>query len=219
MDPGRLADKAVEKGLLSREQANALTRHEAFMLVCAPGFSTAETVSDISGRGVGMDAVRVAVQALGGRLDIESDIGRGSRFLLRLPISVSIIHVLLVACGPLTIGFPVNAIKRTIELGNGEIAEDGGESFFSLDGRQVHLMSLNRMLGQPSTPDARDLVPAVVIDAGGMMAGLAVDRLLGQREIFVKPLGIPLNRIKGLTGGAITGDGRIVFVMDAGALL
>jgi two-component system, chemotaxis family, sensor kinase CheA len=219
MDPGRLADKAVEKGVLSREQANALTRHEAFMLVCAPGFSTAETVSDISGRGVGMDAVRVAVQALGGGLAIESDTGRGSRFLLRLPISVSIIHVLLVECGPLTIGFPVNAIKRTIELGNFEIAEDGGESFFSLDGRQVQLRSLNCLLGQPSAPEERDLVPAVVIEAGGMMAGLAVSRLIGQREIFVKPLGIPLNRIKGLTGGAITGDGRIVYVMDAGALL
>jgi two-component system, chemotaxis family, sensor kinase CheA len=219
MDPGRLADKAVEKGVLSRERANALTRHEAFMLVCAPGFSTAETVSDISGRGVGMDAVRVAVQALGGGLAIESDIGRGSRFLLRIPISVSIIHALLVECGPLTIGFPVNAIKRTTELGNDEIVEDGGESFFFLDGRQVPLRSLNRLLGQPSAPDARDLVPTVVIEAGGMMAGLAVDHLLGQREIFVKPLGIPLNRIKGLTGGAITGDGRIVYVMDAGGLL
>ena len=85
MDPERLADKAVEKGLLSREQANALTRHEALMLVCAPGFSTAETVSDISGRGVGMDAVRVAVQALGGGLDIESDTGRGSTFPVEAP--------------------------------------------------------------------------------------------------------------------------------------
>jgi two-component system chemotaxis sensor kinase CheA len=219
MAPGRLADKAVEKGMLSREQANALTRHEAFLLVCAPGFSTAETVSDISGRGVGMDAVRVAVQALGGVLAIESDTGRGSRFLLRLPISVSIIHALLVECGPVTIGFPVNAIKRTTELRNGEIAGDGGESFFSLDGRQIPLRNLSRLLGQPSAPDAGDLVPTVVIEAGGMMAGLAVDRLLGQREIFVKPLGIPLNGIKGLTGGAITGDGRIVYVMDAGALL
>jgi two-component system chemotaxis sensor kinase CheA len=219
MDPISLADKAVEKGMLSREQANALTRHEAFMLVCTPGFSTAETVSDISGRGVGMDAVRAAVQGLGGVLAIESDTGRGSRFLLRLPISVSIIHALLVESGPLTIGFPVNAIKRTTELGNGEIAEDGGESFFSLDGRQVPLRSLSRLLGQPSAPDAGDLVPTVVIEAGGMMAGLTVDRLVGQREIFVKPLGIPLNRIKGLTGGAITGDGRIVYVMDAGALL
>jgi two-component system chemotaxis sensor kinase CheA len=219
MDPGRLADKAVEKGVLSREQANGLTRHEALMLVCAPGFSTAETVSDISGRGVGMDAVRVAVQALGGGLAIESDTGRGSRFLLRLPISVSIIHALLVECGQVTIGFPVNGIKRTIELGNGEIAEEEGELFFSLDGRQVRLKSLNRLLGQPLPPDARAQVPAVVIEAGNVMAGLAVDRLLGQREIFVKPLGIPLNRIKGLTGGAITGDGRIVYVMDAASLL
>ena len=219
MDPKRLADKAVEKGMLRREQANALTRHEALMLVCSPGFSTAQAVSDISGRGVGMDAVRVAVHALGGGLAIESDAGRGSRFLLRLPLSVSIFHALLVECGPLTIGFPVNAIKRTTELANGDITGDGAESFFSLDGRQIPLKSLNRLLGQPSAPDTRGLVPTVVIEAGDMMAGLAVDRLLGQREIFVKPLGIPLNRIRGLTGGSITGDGRIVYVMDAGALL
>jgi len=219
MDPKRLADKAVEKGMLSREQANALTRHEALMLICAPGFSTAETVSDISGRGVGMDAVRAAVHALGGGLVIESEAGRGSRFLLRLPVSVSIIHALLVECGPLAVAFPVNAVKRTIELRDGEIFAERGQSFFSLDDRQVPLRSLNRLLGQPAASDSRDVIPAVVIEAGGAATGLTADRLLGQREIFVKPLGIPLSRIKGVTGGAITGDGRIVYVMDASALL
>lgn len=218
MAPGRIADKAVEKGMISREQANALTRHEAFMLICAPGFSTAETVSDISGRGVGMDAVKVAVHALGGGLAIESEMGRGSRFLLRLPISVSIIHALLVECGPLTVSFPVNAVKRTIELRREEIFEERKQSFFMLDGRQVPLRSLSRLLGQAPVPDARAFVPAVVIEMGDTMVGLAADRLLGQREIFVKPLGIPLSRIKGLTGGAITGDGRIVYVIDATAL-
>jgi len=219
MDPVRLAGKAVEKGLLSREQASALTRHEALMLICAPGFSTAETVSDISGRGVGMDAVRTAVHALGGGLVIESAAGRGSRFLLRLPISVSIIHALLVECGPLTIAFPVNAVKRTIELRAGEISGEREHAFFSLDGGQVPLRSLNRLLGQSSVPDPGALIPAVVIEAGGVVTGLTADRLLGQREIFVKPLGIPLCRLKGVTGGAITGDGRIVYVMDASALL
>jgi len=219
MDPLRLAARAVEKGLLSREQASALTRHEAFMLICAPGFSTAETVSDISGRGVGMDAVRTAVHGLGGGLVIESEAGRGSRFLLRLPISVSIIHALLVECGPLTVAFPVNAVKRTIELRDGDIFGEREQAFFSLDDRQVPLRSLNRLLGQSSVPDPGALTPAVIIEAGGVVTGLAADRLLGQREIFVKPLGIPLCRIKGVTGGAITGDGRIVYVMDASALL
>lgn len=219
MDPEMLAGKAVEKGLLSREQASALTRHEALMLICAPGFSTAETVSDISGRGVGMDAVRAAVHALGGGLVIESEAGRESRFLLRLPISVSIIHALLVECGPLTVAFPVNAVKRTLELRSGEIFEERDQPFFSLDGNHIPLRSLNRMLGQSSVSDSGDLIPTVVIEAGGVMTGLTANRLLGQREIFVKPLGIPLCRIKGVTGGAITGDGRIVYVMDASALL
>ncbi|GFE59844.1 chemotaxis protein CheA [Geobacter sp. AOG2] len=220
MDPGRLADKAVEKGVLSREQASVLTRHEALMLICAPGFSTAETVSDISGRGVGMDAVRTAIHSLGGGLVIESETGRGSRFLLRLPLSVSIIHALLVECGPLTLAFPVNVVDRTVELGDGEIFGERDQSVFVLDDRQVPLKSLNRLLGQPTTaPDPGELVPTVVVDTGGVVTGLTVDRLLGQREIFVKPLGIPLCRIKGVTGGAITGDGRIVYVMDASALL
>lgn len=219
MDPQRLADKAVEQGMLSREQAGSLSRHEALMLICAPGFSTAETVSDISGRGVGMDAVRAAVHALGGGLSIESDTGRGSRFLLRLPLSVSIIHVLLVECGPLMIAFPVNAVKRTMELRSGEILGDRDQQFFSFDDSHIPLRSLNRLLGQSPAPDQGDLIPTVVVEAGGVMTGLTADRLLGQREIFVKPLGIPLCRIKGVTGGAITGDGRIVYVMDASALL
>ncbi|QEM69589.1 chemotaxis protein CheA [Geobacter sp. FeAm09] len=219
MDPARLAGKAVARGMLSREQADALTRHEALMLICAPGFSTAETVSDISGRGVGMDAVRAAMHALGGGLAIESEAGRGSRFLLRLPISVSIIHALLVECGPLTLSFPVNAVARTIEVRREEIFEEREQSFFLLDGRQVPLRSLNRLLGQAPSPAAREFVPTVVVEAGGMMVGLAADRLLGQREIFVKPLGIPLSRVTGLTGGAITGDGRIVYVVDAAALV
>jgi two-component system chemotaxis sensor kinase CheA len=217
MDAGRLANKAVEKGLLSREKAAALSPQEAFMLICAPGFSTAEVVSDISGRGVGMDAVKTAVHSLGGTLGIESEAGAGSRFLLRLPITVSIIHALLVESGRLTIAFPVNTVQRTLELSRENIIEEDGRTYYPQESGHLPLKSLSRLLHQPLMPVPEENIPVVVVETGGMVMGLVADRLLGQREIFVKPLGLPLSRIKGLTGGSITGDGRIVYVVDASA--
>jgi two-component system chemotaxis sensor kinase CheA len=218
IDPQRILQKALENGIITAEQARLLSPQATLLLVCAPGFSTAEEISDVSGRGVGMDAVKSAVHALGGTLAIESEIGRGSRFILRLPITVSIIHALLVDCGGLRIAFPVNAVARTIELRRSDIFEDNGRKVLALDGRNIPIRSLNRLLGQEISPVSGPIVPAVVTEAGGSPIALITDRLLGQQEIFVKPLGIPLGRMKGLTGGAITGDGRIVFVVDASAL-
>jgi len=218
MDPARLTQKAVEKGLLTPAQAYNLPRQAALMLVCAPGFSTATEVSEVSGRGVGMDVVRTAVHLLGGTLSIESETGRGSRFILRLPITVSIIHTLMVKCGALKIAFPVNTVVRTIELSRGDVFEEAGRKVFKLDGLHVPLKSLNRLLKQPMPQGGGPVVPAVVSEAGGSMTGLVTDCFLGQEEIFVKPLGSPLNRMKSLTGGTITGDGQVVFVVDASTL-
>jgi len=217
MDPARLAQKAVEKGLLTPTQAYNISRQAALMLVCEPGFSTAPAVTEVSGRGVGMDAVRHSVHVLGGILAIDSDPGKGSRFVLRLPITVSIIHALMVECGRLHLAFPVNVVSRTLELKRSDIYDEDGRKVFALNGWSVPLKSLNRLLRQeiPRRP-AGGLVPAVVSEAGGTTVGLITDRFLGQQEIFVKPLGPPLSRMKCLSGGTITGDGRIVFVMDAG---
>jgi two-component system chemotaxis sensor kinase CheA len=219
MDPARLAQRAVEKKILTPAQAYNISRHAALMLVCAPGFSTSAEVSDVSGRGVGMDVVRTAVHVLGGTLAIESESGRGSRFILRLPITVSIIHALLVECGKLTLAFPVNTVSRTIELRRSDIFEEAGRKVFTLEGRHIPLKSLNRLFGQPLPKRTGTIVPTLVSEAGDAMAGLVTDRFLGQEEIFVKPLGMPLNRMKNLTGGTITGDGRIVFVVDASTLI
>ena len=216
MDPGRLAQKAVEKGLLTPSQAYNLPRQAALMLVCEPGFSTAAEITEVSGRGVGMDAVRHSVHVLGGTLAIESEPGRGTRIALRLPITVSIIHALMVACGRLQLAFPVNAVARTLELRRGDIFEEAGHKVFAVNGRNIPLKSLNRLLRQEMPRGAGPLVPAIVSEAGGATVGLITDRFLGQQEIFVKPLGPPLSRMKCLTGGTITGDGRVVFVMDAG---
>ncbi len=219
MDPERLKSKAVEKGLISAEQASEMSRQDAFMLVCAPGFSTAETVSDISGRGVGMDAVRTTVHSLGGVLIIQSETGRGSSFILRLPITVSIINALLVKSGTIDIAFPVNAVRRTLELTPYEIEENAGQQTVMVEGSSVPARNLNRILGQslqadPDTP----FIPAVLCETGAGPVIFLADRLCGQQEIFVRPLGLPLSRLRGINGATITGDGQVVFVADAAAL-
>lgn len=219
MDSERLKSKAVEKGLVTAEQASVLTAQESFMLVCSPGFSTAETVSDISGRGVGMDAVRSTVHSLGGALTIHSEIGRGSRFVLRLPITVSIIQALIVQSGAIEIAFPISVVTRTLELGREDIIDEAGQKMIDLDGARVPVRSLNRLLGQPvATGPAVDLLPAVVCEIGGTPIAFIADRLCGQHEIFVRPLGSPLSSLRGLGGATITGDGRVVFVVDAASL-
>ena len=215
MDSEKLKDKAVEKGVITPEQAATLSAQAALMLVCAPGFSTADQVSDISGRGVGMDAVKTAVHALGGTLAIESEAGRGSRFSLRLPITVSIIHALVVECCNMMIAFPVSTVNRTIELKPHEMFEDNDRTVCYHEGRKIPVKSLNRLLGQALPQGSGVVTPAVVVEVGDVMVALLTDRLLGQQEIFVKPLGAPLAGMKILSGGATTGDGRIVFVVDA----
>lgn len=214
MDPAHLIARALEKGEINSAQASSMTRQEALMLVCAPGFSTATAVSDISGRGVGMDVVKTAVRTLGGTLVIETEIGRGSRFILRLPITVSIINALLVQCGRLTAAFPVTAVDRAIELGRKDIMGRGGQKTCSLGSTSVPLKSLNALLNQPPLKGSLPCIPAVVSGMGATPVALMTDRILGQQEIFVKPLGPPLSRMPGITGGAILGDGSIVFVMD-----
>lgn len=217
MDPELLIAKALDNGVINSVQAGTMTPQQAFMLVCTPGFSTAETVSDISGRGVGMDAVRNAIHNLGGALSIESEIGLGSRFILKLPLTVSIIYALLVQCGELTIAFPVNAVDRALELRESDIFDDGEEKICTLATRDIPLKSLNRLLGQPM-PEGDSLpFPTVVTGMGDTPVGLLIDRILGQQEIFAKPLGPPLSQLRGITGGTILGDGRIVFVLDINA--
>ena len=122
-------------------------------------------------------------------------------------------------CGELTLAFPVNTVSRTIELRRGDIFEEAGHKVFVLEGRHIPLKNLNHLLEQPLPQGTGSIAPVVVSEAGGAMAGLVTDRLLGQEEIFVKPLGLPLSSMKNLTGGTITGEGRIVFVVDASTLI
>ena len=219
MDPERLKLKGVDKGLISTGQAAQMTPQEAFQLICIPGFSTAETVTDISGRGVGMDAVREAVHALGGILTIQSQKGQGSRFVMRLPITVSIIHAMMMQCGRFEIAFPLAVVTRTVELKRSEIMEESGRTTAVLDNHPLPVRSLRQALQLPEAPGAEDaLLPAIVCDVGGTLVAFCGDRISGQQEIFVRPLRSPLSYLRGISGATITGDGRVLFVADASVL-
>lgn len=218
MDPERLKLKGIEKGLISPEQAAAMTSHEAYQLICTPGFSTADTITDISGRGVGMDAVRETVNTLAGVLTIQSQAGSGSRFVMRLPITVSIIPALIVQSGPIEMAFPLNVISRTLELIVPGVPDDSGQSTVMVGDTTLLIKSLRRALNLPTEPRFEGLLqPVIVCDIGTPLA-FSVDRIVSQQEVFVRPLRSPLSYLKGVSGATITGDGRVMFVADAGAL-
>jgi two-component system chemotaxis sensor kinase CheA len=219
MDPQRIVSAAVEKGLLSPEEAGQLSPQQALMLVCLPGFSTATEITDVSGRGVGMDAVRVSVQAIGGNLAIESAPGKGSCFTLSLPLTISIIQILLVACAPMIVGLPVTKVLRTVDMRKDMIRSRGKRKFFQLGDKEIPLVSLHRLLDLPFAPIKGESIPAVIVEMNERTVALVVDRFVGQQDVFVKPFGSPLNRMKGFLGGAILGDGQAIFIIDPANLL
>jgi two-component system, chemotaxis family, sensor kinase CheA len=219
MDPAKLLASAIEKGFLDPGKAAELTTREALLLVCIPGFSTAREVSDVSGRGVGMDAVNSTIQSLAGSLAIESKPGRGSRMILKLPLTITIINVLLAKVSPFSVAIPVTNILHTMELRSGLIATYENQKVFYMGEETVPIVSLQRIFSEQPALPAGEYVSLLITEIKGRKVGLAVDSFLGQQEVFVKPLGRPLARLRGLAGGAILGDGEIVFVLDVASLL
>ncbi len=218
IDPEAIRAKAVARGLLTLPQAKALREREVLQLVCRPGFSTAEAVTEISGRGVGMDVVRSAVENLGGNLEIFSRPGAGTCVQLRLPLSVAIIQMLVVECDGRRIGIPLTRVQRLLHLTRDQIQSTGKKLVIRLDEEVVPLLSLRKILGLSVNP-LKGSIPVVVSEVHGRRVGLVVDALCGQREAFVKALDFPLSQIPGVTGATILGDGRILFIIDPQLLL
>lgn len=218
MDPEAIRRKAVEKGLVSPERAWAMADRDVLQLVCRPGFSTAENVTETSGRGVGMDVVKTAVENLGGILDIQSVPGGGTRILLKLPLTVAIIQILLVECAGHTLGIPITRVLRTLDISRAEVQSSGRQLAIPLDEDMVPLLSLRKILQLPTAP-SRGNLPVVVTEGRRRKVGLVVDRLIGQREVFVKTLASPLDRLPGLSGATVLGNGSVIFIIDPQSLL
>jgi two-component system, chemotaxis family, sensor kinase CheA len=219
MDPVHLIASALDKGLIKPEEAKGISSRDALLLTCIPGFSTAREVTDVSGRGVGMDAVRSTIRSLGGSLAIDSEVGHGSTITLKLPLTIAIINVLLMKCDNLTIAVPITSIHRTLEIGRSDITRRGTHKFLNLADEVIPLVSMKRILGIQASDPPASVIPLFVAEVKGRRVGLVVDGFLGQQEVFVKPLGRPLARMKGLAGGATLGNGEVVFILDVANII
>jgi two-component system chemotaxis sensor kinase CheA len=218
MDPGKLRAAAVARGALGEDAARALDDRAALLLACLPGVSTAEEVTELSGRGVGLDAVKRAAEALGGALEVESAAGRGTRWLLRLPLTVAVQPVLLVRTGGEVLGLPISKVHGALQVDLAALAKSQGEPVLPYDGGLLPVRDLGRLVGLDARP--LDAVRAVVVaEAEGQRVGLAVDALLGQQEAVLKPLARPLDRVAGLSAVTVLPSGRPVFILDVPRLL
>ena len=220
MDADRLKTAAVERGLLTPDQAKVLTEKEALMLCCLPGVSTASDVSDISGRGVGMDAVKRVVESVGGSLEIESQRGVGTKFRLTLPLTVAMVNLLLVAVGDDVFGLPIGKVSGVVELVRAKLERSQNAPVLHFGPHVIPVHELAEVLEVPGTPiDQLRLSPFVIIETDDGRLALGVDRLLGQQEVVLKALTKPLDLLAGLAGVTILGNGRPIFVLDAARLV
>ncbi|MBM4379347.1 MAG: chemotaxis protein CheW, partial [Deltaproteobacteria bacterium] len=219
MDASRLRAAAVERGLLTAAQAEALPDREAWMLACAPGLSTAESVSDISGRGVGMDAVKRSVEGVGGTLEIASEPGRGTRFTLRLPLTVAVVNLLLAEVGDEVVGLPLSQVREALDAAHLPISVQRGQRYLPRGEGLVPLYPLAGLLGLPPSGRAEGGGALLLAEVAAGGVGLEVDRLLGHQEVVLKALSRPLDTVAGLSGVTILGSGRPVFILDVPRLL
>jgi len=214
MNHEEIVAAAVAKGFISKEKAAALSNDEKLLLICHPGFSTAKKVTDISGRGVGMDVVKTAIQSMGGTLSIITETGAGSYFLLRLPLTIAIINVLLVKVGRITLAFPLTAVDRTMELKCDELATIDEQKIFFLKDDTLPIIPLGQVLNISSLAQQRETVQLFITEIKGQKVAFEVDQILGNQEIFVRPLPRPLSALKGINGATILGSGEVVFILD-----
>ncbi len=219
MDAGKIKATAVKKGLLTAEAAERLSDQEALELIFAPGFSTADTITDVSGRGVGMDIVRTNIEKLNGSVAVESHLGKGTHFTLELPLTLAIIDALMVGLGDQILAVPLVSVVETLRVLRSEIQWVNKQRAIQLRGSVLPLIGLDRALGLPSCSDSNDRVFVVAVRVGDNRFGLVVDSLLGELQVVIKSLGRQVGTIAGVTGATILGDGRVALILDVPSLV
>jgi len=219
MDPHKILKKAIEKGLASPEDAQHLNENQMLDFIFAPGFSTAESISNISGRGVGMNVVKENIMKLDGLIEIDSRLNEGSIFKIQLPLTMAIVPALLVHAGRSTYAIPLNNVVETLVIEPQEIYSIDQKEVIHLRDRVVSLAHLSDVLGKglPEKPPEKYYV--IIVGAGEQRVGLVVDHLLGQEEVVIKSLGEFFAEINLIAGATIMGDGSVVLILDIGSIL
>ena len=220
MDPANLRDVAVKKGIMSRDEVNKLSDNDSLNLIFMPGFSGAKVVTDISGRGVGMDAVKTKIEALGGSVKISSVPGQGSIMKLQLPLTVAIIQSLMVTVSDETYAIPLGNVIRDVGIKASDIKTIEGKEVILLRGEVLPLLRLHDVLDCPSEEEEKQNLIVVVVEKMGSNIGLVVDDLLGQQEVIIKTLDNKiLKNMKGFAGATILGDGSVSLILDIATLI
>lgn len=216
IDPEKMRQVGVKKGLVTAEEAKLLDDRQAIDLIFAPGFSSAEKITDVSGRGVGMDVVKTNIKNLKGNIQINSEVGRGTRFTLTLPLTLAIIDALMVKVGKDVYAIPLDAVSETTKIEVERLSEVNHRKALTLRGEVLGIIELSELLDLPPNPDQREILPVVIIHDNDRRLGIVVDRLLERQEIVIKPLGQYLNtfEIRGISGATIMGDGSVVLILD-----
>ncbi|MCA9575150.1 MAG: chemotaxis protein CheA, partial [Myxococcales bacterium] len=220
MDEAKLLEAAVRKGMISRELSSEISREEAFNFIFAPGFSTSAAVTDISGRGVGMDVVKTNISRLGGVIDVQSETGIGSKFTITLPVTLAIISALLVRVRDRWYALPITSVQEAIALDEHAVRTVEGREVLTLRGSTLPICRLERLFDLAHIPRVDAGRQYVVVSAlGHRRLGFVVDALAGQQDIVIKALGPSLRDIRGFAGATDLGDQRVALVLDAPGLL
>ncbi|WP_120913838.1 chemotaxis histidine kinase/response regulator CheAY2 [Helicobacter pylori] len=219
LDPVMLKEKAVEKGVISERDAESMSDREAFNLIFKPGFSTAKVVSNVSGRGVGMDVVKTNIEKLNGIIEIDSEVGVGTTQKLKIPLTLAIIQALLVGVQEEYYAIPLSSVLETVRISQDEIYTVDGKSVLRLRDEVLSLVRLSDIFKVDAILESNSDVYVVIIGLADQKIGVIVDYLIGQEEVVIKSLGYYLKNTKGIAGATVRGDGKITLIVDVGAMM
>ena len=219
IDVEAVKNKAIERNLVTAEQAANMPEKDIINLLFQPGFSTSEKVTDVSGRGVGLDVVKSKIESLSGEVEVKSKWGEGSTWTIRLPLTLAIIQALMVVVGGEKYAISLGSIQTIEDISPSEIKLVENKEVINLRGTVIPLIRLTEVLDVESTKSPEDNLIVVIVKKGDKMAGLVIDELIGQQEIVIKSLGKYIKQCKFISGATILGDGEVALILDANALL
>ena len=219
IDVEKVKAKAIEKGNITEEQAEMMTEKEIIDLLFRPSFSTSDKITDVSGRGVGLDVVKSKIEALGGAVEVKTTYGVGSTFIIHLPLTLAIIQALMVKLGDETYAISLDSIQTIEDIPVSEIKYVHAKEVINLRGNVIPLVRLRELLDVPGEPEESENITVVIVSKGDKQAGLVVDSLIGQLEIVIKSLGKYININKMISGATILGDGSVALIIDANTLV
>lgn len=215
----KIKEKAIEKGTITEEQAQRMTDKDFIDILFQPSFSTADKVTDISGRGVGLDVVKTKIEALGGEIEAKTKIGEGSNFIIRLPLTLAIIQALMVTIGDEKYALPLGSIQTVENIKKNEIKTVQGKEVINLRGTVLPIARLGKILDCKPLDTAPEELTVVIVKKGDRFAGMVVDELLGQQEIVIKSIGKYIRNYKVISGATILGNGEVALILDVNSLV